>query len=131
VLVDTSALIAGERRGGLRASEMPAHAEAALSVITVMEVRRGIERARDASRRRRRAELLETALAASTVLDVTVDVAIAAASAWSRLEERGTRIPALDLLIAATALAHGLPLLSADAHFAHVDGLELIALGPA
>jgi len=39
------------------------------------------------------------------------------------LRRKGRPIPENDVWIAATALLHGLPLVTRDAHFAHVDGL--------
>lgn len=39
------------------------------------------------------------------------------------LRRKGRPIPENDIWIAATALLHGLPLVTRDTHFAHVDGL--------
>lgn len=41
------------------------------------------------------------------------------------LKRRGRMIPVNDLWIAATAIRHGLPLLSDDAHFREVEDLDL------
>jgi tRNA(fMet)-specific endonuclease VapC len=59
-------------------------------------------------------------------LDVTPPVAACYASARLALKRRGKPIPENDLWIAATCLAAGIPLLTADAHFSHVEGLELL-----
>lgn len=48
------------------------------------------------------------------------------AEVFSDLRRRGTPIPTNDLWIAAMARQHRLPLLSFDAHFRSVPGLELI-----
>jgi tRNA(fMet)-specific endonuclease VapC len=45
----------------------------------------------------------------------------------SRLREVGRPIPENDIWIAATARQHGLTLVSRDAHFDEVGGLELVA----
>ena len=42
------------------------------------------------------------------------------------LEARGRRIPENDMWIAGTALVHGLPLVTADQHFANVEGLTIL-----
>ncbi len=41
------------------------------------------------------------------------------------LKRKGRPIPENDIWIAATALQHGLTLISRDAHFSEVDGLDL------
>ncbi len=48
------------------------------------------------------------------------------ADIFARLRRRGTPIPTNDLWIAALARQHRLPLLSGDAHFSAVDGLEAV-----
>ena len=45
-----------------------------------------------------------------------------------QLESEGKRIPLNDIWIAALTMQHGCALLARDAHFARIDGLELIAL---
>ena len=48
------------------------------------------------------------------------------AGVFSCLRNRGTPIPTNDMWIAALARQHRLPLLSFDAHFGGVQGLELV-----
>jgi predicted nucleic acid-binding protein len=48
------------------------------------------------------------------------------ADVFSELRRQGTPIPTNDLWIAAMAKQHRLPLMSFDAHFRSVPGLELI-----
>ncbi len=48
------------------------------------------------------------------------------ADVFSTLRRQGTPIPSNDLWIAASARQGGLPLLSFDAHFRHVPGLDLV-----
>ena len=43
------------------------------------------------------------------------------------LRQKGRPIPINDVWIAALALQHGLPLLTRDAHFSEVEGLEVLA----
>jgi len=52
------------------------------------------------------------------------------ADVFGDLRRRGTPIPTNDLWIAALARQHRLPLLSFDAHFRAVQGLELATPAP-
>lgn len=45
-----------------------------------------------------------------------------------QLESEGKRIPLNDIWIAALTMQHGCALLARDAHFARIEGLDLIAL---
>ena len=48
----------------------------------------------------------------------------------ARLARQGTPIPQNDIWIASLALQTGLPLATADSHFRHVAGLEVLLLQP-
>lgn len=65
--------------------------------------------------------------AASIELDITVSIARRYGELRCALARKGRPIPDNDTWIAATALEHGLPVLSADAHFREVDGLTVVA----
>ncbi len=106
-LLDTSVVIDG----------IPDEVEvAAISVVTMAELQFGVERARDEVERQRRMVWL----GAMHDLFEPFPIDTAVAFAWARLAhlavERGQqpRRRAMDLLIAATALANGLVLLSRD-----------------
>ncbi len=61
-----------------------------------------------------------------TVLEVTADVARKFGEIRAALLDGGRPAPSLDLMIAATALAHNLTLVSHNAaHYVHVPGLTL------
>ncbi len=66
------------------------------------------------------------ALLVSENIVLAVELATAAHYARLRAELRraGTPIPANDIWIAALAREHGLPIVSRDAHFDHVRGIE-------
>lgn len=65
------------------------------------------------------------ALAArASVLACDQETALQYGQVKARLKAAGRLIPENDIWIAATALQHGLTLLSQDRHFAEVDGLE-------
>ena len=58
------------------------------------------------------------------VLALTADTADSYALVYSALRAKGQPIPSNDMWIAASALEHGLALLTLDAHFDKVDGLR-------
>jgi predicted nucleic acid-binding protein len=125
-LLDTGVLIASETGRRLDAERLPL--EAAISAVTVAELHVGVLAARDVDTRARRLATLE---AVGDVEVLPVDEAVAAA--WARLRmhlaEADRRLNANDLWIAATALAHGLPVITQDDDFDPIDGvggLELV-----
>lgn len=62
-----------------------------------------------------------------TVLDLTRDIAWRAAQISRQLRASGQTIGDSDILIAATALHHGLPLVTDNAqHFQRITGLQVI-----
>jgi predicted nucleic acid-binding protein len=91
-----------------------------LSVITIVEVRFGIERMLPGERRRRLAAWLEQELPLrfeSRILNVDPAVAETCGK-LAAAEARGRRMEAMDALIAATAITHSLSLVTRDAsHF--------------
>ena len=117
VLLDTSVLIG---------AGAPADVEAAISVASLAELHFGVLVAADPDERARRAQRLG-------VIEATFDalpVDAAVAREWGRLAaavtERGgqPRRRAVDLVIAATANVHDVPLLTADtADLAIIDDL--------
>jgi predicted nucleic acid-binding protein len=121
-LLDTSVVIDLDR---LDAPSLPA--EAAISAITMAELAAGPHAASDPEERSRRQDRLQRAEAAFDPLPFDTEAAraygriYAAVSAAGR-KARGAR--AVDLLIAATALAAGLPLFTRNgADFEAIDDL--------
>jgi tRNA(fMet)-specific endonuclease VapC len=95
-------------------------------VITVSELLHGVHRARGATRARRRA-FVEHVIAGLEPVPVTEAVARVHAEAWAELSRRGLTIPAHDLWIAATALAHGFGVATRDrGDFERVRGLRVL-----
>lgn len=123
-LADTSVFIAREADRPLGAG-LPD--ELAVSVITVGELRLGVLMAPDVETRHRR---LSTLQLASSIEPLPVDDAVA--EAWAglvaRLRAEGHRMPLNDSWIAATALAHGMPVVTQDDDFAGVPGLDVISI---
>lgn len=121
-LLDTSVVIDLEQ---LDPSELPA--EVAISSLSMAELAAGPHAAADPAERARRQDRLQRAEAAFDPLPFDAEAARAygrvyAAVAAAGRKARGAR--AVDLLIAATACAHALPLYTRNpADFAALDGL--------
>jgi predicted nucleic acid-binding protein len=110
-LLDTSVFIASETRRPL--GELPEHV--AVSVVTIGELQLGVLLAGDGSSRARRAETLALARTADPI-----PISEAVMGAWARLvadcSAAGLHrtIKLTDALIAATAIEHGLPVVTQD-----------------
>jgi len=102
-LIDTSVL-AGARDVGELADDW------AVSVVTVGELEAGIMIAGDDATRARRVALLAAVLAEAPALPIDRHIA----ACYGELRAGAGRRPSNDLWIAATALAHGLKLVTAD-----------------
>ncbi len=126
-LLDTSVFIAQEGRD-LDVSALPD--EVAVSVVTYGELRAGVLAATDVSVRSRRLSTLQTV---ADLHPLPVDTAVA--DEWARLRllltAAGRRVNVNDTWIAATALAHGVPVVTQDADYralAEVSDLQVIAV---
>lgn len=99
-----------------------------LSVLTLGEIRKGIERLADPPRRLPLLDWLETELPAyfqGRIL--SIDAAVA--DCWGRMvAQAGRPVPAVDSLLAATAAQHGLILVTRNLR--DVQGLGVQALDP-
>jgi predicted nucleic acid-binding protein len=67
---------------------------------------------------------LELLVSENIILSVELATATHYARLRTELQRAGTPIPANDLWIAALAREHGLPIVSRDAHFDHVRGIQ-------
>lgn len=125
VLLDTSVFIAGVD-GELDLASLPG--EATISAVTLCELHHGILVASEAEQPRR---LLGLDIARSTFDPLPVDDRVAPKYgelvAAARRAGRG-RPPVADALIAATAMAYGLPLLTLDKGFESFEGVEVALL---
>jgi tRNA(fMet)-specific endonuclease VapC len=121
VILDTNALSAFADGDPAVGDVLRQATRAALPVIALGEFRYGIA----GSRHRATYEAwLSAQLPNFDVLSVTEETAAAYAALRVALKHAGRPIPANDAWIAALALQHGLPVLSRDAHFDAVPGLE-------
>ena len=125
-LIDTDILSALLRQDPIATnrakSYVAAHRKLTISVITHYEILRGL-RAKTAAAQIAR---FQRALTANTILPLTDEAIDRAASIYAHLYRQGTLIGDADILIAATALTHGLILVTNNVrHFQRVPGLSL------
>lgn len=128
VLIDTSVLVAREVDRPLR--QDPSGWDVHVSVVTVAEIKAGVLLADDVDIRVRRLTTLES-LDQVPRLSIDEDVASQWAVLRASVAERGRRVNVNDMWIAATALRHGMPVVTQDADFfqmSGVRGLEVIAV---
>jgi len=125
-LIDSSVIVAVER--GVIPSEKLMDEPLVIAAITVSELLQGVHAADDARRSRREA-FVEGMLARANVLPFDVVVARVHARVRFELARKGQTIGALDLMIGATALAHGLAVATANVReFERIPGLALAVI---
>jgi predicted nucleic acid-binding protein len=128
VLIDASILIEAER-GRL---ELESHVaqrqeeEFFLSVITASELLHGVYRAVQPEVRTKRSAFVEAILARFPLLPVDIATARAHAQIWAALAAAGQMIGPHDLWLAATCMAYGFTMVTANIReFARVPGLTV------
>lgn len=124
-LADTSVLIAMEGERPIRLESLPD--VLAISVVTIGELRAGVLAAVEVETRDRRLRTLTSALALAPI-PIDEPVADAWAALRIRLRDLGMRMPVNDSWIAATAMAHSLPVVTQDDDYVAIPGLEVIRL---
>jgi predicted nucleic acid-binding protein len=112
-LADTSVFVAAEQRRPLAA---PPGGDARISVATLTELGVGVRRAGNGSLRRLREETMRRARR-FVALPYDEDVADRLAELLSRAREQRRRAGAMDAIIAATAITHGLVVWTQDDDF--------------
>lgn len=116
-LLDTSVIL------GPPSPDLPD--EAAVSVVTLAEIRLGVLVAKNATERAQRLERLVELELAYSPLPVVDDVAASYATIVASERERGRRPRAMDALIAATAHARGLTLYTRDEALARLTAVSV------
>jgi len=127
-LIDTSILIESER-GRLDLKKFVAHRgdeDFFISVVTVSELLHGVHRANTAGVRAKRGASVEGVLQQFSILDIDLNTARSHAQLWAELEVAGMIIGPHDLWLAATCVAHGLTMVTANIReFQRVPGLQV------
>jgi tRNA(fMet)-specific endonuclease VapC len=130
VLIDASVLIEHERRRLAldQHLERRSEEELFLSVVTASELLHGVHRAKDAGTRARRSAWVEGILERFPLLPIDLNTARSHAQLWADLAARGLVIGTHDLWLAASCVAHGLTMVTANPReFQRVPGLQVEA----
>jgi len=121
-LIDTSVFV-GVEASRLDITDLPD--QIAVSVVTLAELRLGVLLARGVSARQRR---LSTLQFASSLNPVPIDIDVA--GEWTRitaeLRQREKRAPINDVWIAATAISHSMSVITQDADYDLIPGLDVV-----
>lgn len=123
-IADTSVFIAQE--AGRELGELPE--QIAVSVITAAELELGVLRATDPDARATRLSTLSRVQATYPLLPVDPEVASCFARIASAELSRGRRLRRHDTWIAATALRHGVAILTQDADFPAFKDISVIRI---
>ena len=121
-LLDTVAAIALLNNDADIVKALDEKTDAFLSVITLGELYFGVEKSQHPEENRRRVDAIAQRYEVHYLDNQTARFY---GEATRRLRAKGRPIPQNDVWIAATALQHGLTLLTRDEHFKAVDNLPL------
>lgn len=135
VILDSSVLIAGERRSESvrqilkRVQAACGDTASALSVVTIVELTHGIYRAQNDADRQRRRAFVEELRRDMVVHPISVEIAELAGRIEGEQASRGVKIAFEDLLIGATALQIGYEVVTLNLrHFKLIPGLTVVHL---
>ena len=122
ILIDTNVYAAFKRNHSAVVDELQRATEVALCPMVLGELLGGFALG---SRERKNLRELDEFMAGPRVrlLSVTDRTSVFYARVYGALRRKARPIPANDLWIAASAMEHGLMLLSFDRHFGEIDGL--------
>ena len=121
-IADTSVFVAQEV--GRELGELPE--QIAVSVITAAELELGVLRAQDTDTRARRLATLTRVRAAYPLLPIDADVASCFARIAAQELEAGRKLRRHDTWIAATALRHGVAVVTQDNDFTAFSTVKVI-----
>ncbi|QEG37733.1 type II toxin-antitoxin system VapC family toxin [Bythopirellula goksoeyrii] len=133
-LVDTCVLSEVQRRQGnpqvRKRFETFADENIFLSVLTLGELKKGIDRLKTSARKRALADWLNQLARSAQPRILTVDreTALIWGEITAKAEKKGKPLPAVDGLIAATALRHGLHLMTRNV--AHFESTGVLLINP-
>jgi tRNA(fMet)-specific endonuclease VapC len=124
MLIDTNVYAAFKRNHPAVVEELQRASEIALCPIVLGELRGGFALgSRERENLRELDEFMDTPRV--RLLSVTDRTAVFFARLYAALRRAARPIPANDLWIAASAMEHGLVLLTLDPHFGEIEGLAL------
>ncbi len=127
-LIDTSILIECEK-GRLdldRHTATQDNVEFFVSVVSVSELLHGVHRAKQAHIRAKRSASVEGMLNIFSILEIDLLTARTHSRIWAELESKGQIIGPHDLWLAATCIAHGLTMVTANVReFDRVPGINV------
>jgi predicted nucleic acid-binding protein len=135
LILDTSVIVAVERQGltpsqtfaqiALKTGNVPI----AISVMTLLELLHGVERARTECQAERQLAFVDILSKELNPFPISAEIARLAGRIEGRLAARGIAVAVEDLLIGATALHLGFSVASLNLkHFALIPDLTIIAL---
>jgi predicted nucleic acid-binding protein len=134
LILDSSVLIAAERRGNNARQALNAIAqhtqdeEIAISVVTLIELAHGAARALTPEKASRRHQFIRELGAALPVYPVTTPIALRAGQIDGETAARGVRIALADLIIGVTALELGYRVATGNLrHFQRIPGVAVAA----
>ena len=131
-LIDSSVLIEIER-GRIDLAALLGESgdrEVGMAAISAAEILAGVDRPRSSSGRLRSLALVESMIAAISVIPFDLACARTLARIGADLRSRGITIATNDLMIAATALTRGMTVVTRDRRsFPRIPGLEVELLG--
>jgi len=135
LILDSSVVIAAERRGHTVRQILEqfksdfGETEIGLSVVTIVELIHGVQRAGAEERRQRRQVFVDELIRDVPVHPVTIETARLAGRVEGDRAAHGVSIAFEDLLIAATALQLGFGVATGNVrHFEQVPGLKVVKL---
>jgi predicted nucleic acid-binding protein len=135
LILDSSVLVAAERRGMNARQALAAIAgttgdtQIAISVMTLIELAHGAARADTPERRLKRNRFLQELMSALPIHPLAPALALRVGQMDGENQERGIRLPLPDLVIAVTALELGFGVATVNLrHFRLVPGLTVVQL---
>ena len=110
-------------------NQWESYGETAISIVTVSELLMGVHRADTEARKLRRSAFVEAIIREIPSIEFNMKSVRIHAELYAYLAHSGQLIGAHDLIIAATALAWGHALLTAnEREFRRVPGLEVVSI---
>jgi tRNA(fMet)-specific endonuclease VapC len=128
MIIDADVFIAGEREIFDLAGWMESLGGETIQIaaITIAELWHGVERA-TGSQKLKRIEYLSKAMEPLPVLPYTKQTSLIHARLRAELEREGEMIGSYDLIVAALAVEHGVPVATFNVrHFSSIRGLQVV-----